>query len=267
MVKIVGQEKLLESLNKYTAETLPKTIMFLGDLGCGKHLVSAALAERLGLELLVIDESIDHEQLVEYMFSPNPTLYVIDLVKFTEKQQNQFLKFIEEPAKTVYIALLANSEIGILPTILNRCIKFQFEPYTVEQLKQFSWQVSSDNELVYKLCKTPGQLIGLDGNILQSLYTLCDTITRKIDKTSWPNALKIATEINYKENYDKFDFNLFFNTLEYVSSEVYKKEATPLSLKVYNITNAAKKSMVNKTLAKEQFMVNFLLNLWKAATA
>ena len=39
-MNFIGQRKLLEKLNKYTRETLPKTLLFLGDEGCGKHTVN-----------------------------------------------------------------------------------------------------------------------------------------------------------------------------------------------------------------------------------
>ena len=89
-----------------------------------------------------ISEKITQEKLVEYQQDINKKLYLIDLNDFTEKQQNYFLKLIEEPSLNVYIALIAESEIGILDTILNRCIKYRLEPYTKAQLQQMSVSVS-----------------------------------------------------------------------------------------------------------------------------
>ena len=95
MIKTTGQEKLLEQLNKYTLATLPKTLLFLGDKGCGKHTFINNLCERLSLDKHIITTKITPEQLIEFSQRPVPTAYIIDLTDFTEKQQNQFLKFIE----------------------------------------------------------------------------------------------------------------------------------------------------------------------------
>ena len=74
------------------------------------------------------------------LYELHQSIYLIDLNDFTEKQQNQFLKLIEEPSVNVYIALIAESEIGILDTILNRCIKYRLEPYTKAQLQEICLQ-------------------------------------------------------------------------------------------------------------------------------
>ena len=53
-MEFVGQEKLINTLNSYTLDSLPKTMMFLGESGCGKHTLAQTLAEKLGLTILKI---------------------------------------------------------------------------------------------------------------------------------------------------------------------------------------------------------------------
>jgi DNA polymerase III gamma/tau subunit len=136
---IIGQANLLKKLDSFDTNTLPRAILLIGEEGCGKKTVSRYLASKLNLKLVDIKEKIEPEQLVNYQYCLNKTLFVIDLRNFLTKEgknQNNFLKFIEEPGKNAYIMLLANSEVGILPTILNRCAKFYFESYTIEDLKK-----------------------------------------------------------------------------------------------------------------------------------
>ena len=126
---VIGQTKLLSKIeNYYVTKRLPKTMMFIGPSGCGKHVFADYIVDKFDLDYVEISENISVQELDEYLHSTIDTLYVIDLNKFTEKQQNQFLKFIEEPSKSVYVLLMASSEAGILNTILNRCIKHTFEP-------------------------------------------------------------------------------------------------------------------------------------------
>ncbi len=130
MVNVIGQPKLMSTINSYTIQTLPKSLMFVGPTGCGKHTLAKYIANKFELDFIEIDEKISSVDLEDFLYSTLDTVYLIDLNKFSEKQQNQFLKFIEEPTKSVYVILITNSEVNVLNTILNRCIKFSFEPYT-----------------------------------------------------------------------------------------------------------------------------------------
>ena len=125
---VIGQTKLLSKIeNYYATKRLPKTMMFLGPSGCGKHVFADYIVDKFDLDYVEISENVSVQELDEYLHSTIDTLYVIDLNKFTEKEQNKVLKFIEEPSKSVYVLLIANSEAGVLNTILNRCIVYLFE--------------------------------------------------------------------------------------------------------------------------------------------
>ena len=275
MLPIIGQEKLKKQLDSYTLQTLPKTILFLGPEGCGKATFAHYLAEKLGLDLVEIDNSITHEQLVEYSQDVRLRLYLIKLSNFVEKQQNQFLKFIEEPSSTAYIILTADSERGILPTILNRCITFYFEPYTVDQLKQFEWltdffKATKDDNLIYSIYNTPGQLLDLAPklDIIDETYKFCELIVTKIHAAPYANTmsiinkLKCKDEIKKEQDLSKFEINSFLKILEFVAFNNYKETKSDLSFKIYLYTNSFKQNMFNKTLNKEACMLNFLNGLW-----
>lgn len=262
-MKIVGQTKLLEKLNNYTLITLPKTLLFLGEDGCGKHTMINYITEKIGLDLVELTDKITAEQLTEFTYKTTPTAYLINLTNFDEKKQNQFLKFIEEPGEYIFIMLIANSEMGILPTILNRCVKYKLEPYSKEELQEISGS-AFDNEWVYKICKTPGQITALNLQTFTDMCQLCNTIITKIKTASYANTLTIATKINYKEDYNKFDFDLFFNALEFIAFETFKETNNEDSFKVYQITNQFKQARLNKAISKETFVLNFLTQLWEA---
>lgn len=262
---LIGQNKLLEKLNTYSLDTLPKSILFLGPTGSGRKTIIKNLADRLNLELVSISEKITQEKLVEYQQDINKKLYLIDLNDFTEKQQNYFLKLIEEPSLNVYIALIAESEIGILDTILNRCIKYRLEPYTKVQLQEFEWTTNGKvTDLVYAVAKTPGTIINIDVNMVDGLYTLCKNIVDKLIYATVSNTVSISNRINYKEEYDKYDFKMFFNMLQYCAFEKYLNEQSELALKVYLFTSNYIKDLYVKSLNKENFVINFLIELKEA---
>lgn len=262
-MNIIGQNKLLSKIDTYyTMKSLPKTMMFLGPSGCGKHLVAKYAAETFKLDYVEINENVSASDLDDYLYSTIDTLYVINLNEFTEKQHNTFLKFIEEPSKSVYVILTATSEAGILPTILNRCIKYNFEPYTKEQIEQIT--NTTVNDLAFKIFQTPGKLLNLTEQSFNDVIGLANTVVHSISRATYPNALVIATKINYKDLYNKIDFDLFLDAVEYLALEDYKNNANPQSFIVFQITNKFKQYATQQRLIKEVLMINYITTLWEA---
>lgn len=259
-MNIIGQTKLLSKIN--AMEYLPKTLMFLGPTGCGKHKIAKYVAEKFNLDFVEIEESVSAQDLEDYMHSTIAALYLINLNKFSEKQQNQFLKFIEEPSKSVYIILIANSEAGILDTILNRSIKYHLEPYTKKEIEQIT--NTTVNDLAFKIFQTPGKLLNLTEQSFHEVLNLADTVVHSINRTTYPNALVVSTKINYKDLYNKIDFDLFFDAVEYLALEDYVNNKTEQSLTVFKTTNQFKQYATQQNLIKEILMINYLTTLWEA---
>lgn len=263
MTPMIGQHKLISELNVYTTETLPQAIMLLGPKGCGKHTLAANLAERLEIELLNVDPSIEPDELLEYQLWPNMRLYVLDFTDLLEKQQNKFLKFLEEYRENVRIVVLANSEVGILSTVLSRCVRFNFEPYTIEELSKLDWMSRVPAEsLVYKICRTPGQLKLADQKVVNNLYSFCLELVSK--NMSYNQFMSQLTNINFAENYNKFDFENFFDMMSYVTLELYTKVNNIYYFNFYMITQRyiSTLSIINKP-NREQYMFNYFSALWK----
>lgn len=262
-MNIIGQTKLLSRIaTYYSMEYLPKTLMFIGPTGCGKHTIARYVAEEFKLDFVEIEESISAQDLEDYTHKTIDTLYLINLNKFTEKQQNQFLRWSEEPSKSVYIVFIANSEAGILNTILNRSIKYHLEPYTKKEIEQIT--NTTVNDLAFKIFQTPGKLLNQTDKSFQDILTLTGTVVHNIDKASYPNALIVSTKINYKDLYNKIDFDLFFDAVEYLALEDYKNTGNNQSLTVFKTTNQFKQYATQQNLIKEILMINYLTALWEA---
>jgi replication-associated recombination protein RarA len=259
---VIGQTKLLSKIeNYYTTKRLPKTMMFIGPSGCGKHVFADYIVDKFSLDYVEISENVSVQELDEYLHRTIDTLYVIDLNKFTEKQQNQFLKFIEEPSKSVYVLLLASSEAGILNTILYRCIKHNFEPYTKGQIEQIT--NTSVNDLAFKIFQTPGKLLNLTDESFNNLLIAADKVVRDTSMQHYATSLVTATKVNYKDLYNKLDFDLFLDTIEYLALEDFKN-GNQQSLTVFKVTNQFKQYATQQRLIKEILMFNYLTTLWEA---
>lgn len=264
MDQIIGQNELVTKLKSYSFQNMPKTLLFLGENGSGKHFISKCFAQHLGVELEEINSQTTAEQLIEIYQSSLPKVYLLDLSTIAEKQQHKYLKFIEEPASNMRIILIAESEIGILPTILNRCIKYNLADYTVEQLRQFSWASQIENELAFKLCNTPGQLLTLSNTEnLESLQEICNEIVINISKMPYSHCLSYSCKINCKEDYNKFDFDLFIKMLIYVAYDNFINSKVEEAFVIYSYLVQRKQLLINKTLAKEAFLISSLDELWR----
>lgn len=249
-------------IDSYTIQTMPKTLLFIGATGCGKHTIAHYLSEKLDLEYSEIENNVTAADIENFLYGTVNTLYVIDLTKFSEKQQNQFLKFIEEPTKSVYIVLTANSEAGILNTILNRCTKHIFEEYTKQEVGQIINAAVDD--LAFTIFKTPGKLFNLSQDSLNNVLDLANNVVFNIATYTYPRTLAIATKINYKDLYNKVDLNLFFDAVSYIAFEDYKTNSTKNSLTVFLITNQFKHYITQQNIIKETLMLNYLTMLWEA---
>jgi len=262
MKEIIGQNKIVSQINQLTLDNLPKTLMLIGPDGSGKHLIADTIAEKFELEVIELVEKVDPEDLIEYRQLSMPRLFIIDLGLFTERQQNQLLKFIEEPPTASYIVLLTESTVGLLDTVLNRCTKWTLEPYSKEEIIAITHTVLR-NDLVFEVVKAPGQLLNISEKIIEQTINLCDKIIKNIDKAGYADALSLSGFINYKEDFDKPDFYFFFNVLELLAFKEFMKTQSDLSFTVYQITNEYKQKLITKTISKEPFMLNFLTKLWK----
>ena len=263
MSQPIGQTRLLNILNKYTALTLPKTLLFIGDKGCGKKTFAKYFADKFQFDFVEIEESVKAEDIQDFTYSTINTVYLVNLDNFTEKQQQAFLKFIEEPTKTVYTILTTSAEATVLPTILNRCIKYHFDPYTLEELKEITGSTVISTEAV-EIFKTPGKLMNLTDASFKAISDLADKLVKNIHLANYANTLSISTKINYKDLYNKVDFYLFFDVVEYFAFEDFKNNSTPQSLTVFKITNQFKQLARKQNLIKETLMLNYLTTLWEA---
>lgn len=270
MNTIIGQTRLVAQVLNYTFETMPSTLLLLGEAGCGKTYITQKLAKQLGLDIVVLNSQTTAEELLAYSQAAVPALYHLDLSQTTEKAQNKFLKFIEEPPSTIKVILEAESECGILPTILNRCNKIVFDPYTVEELQSFSWAPKSADPLFYRFCNTPGKLneIGTAENFIE-LVNYCKYIIARLPAMNilqYAEGIAISLPLQVRKNKtSKFDCDLFLKVLAYIAFEEYKQTKSEVSFNIYRLTINQRQKLLNKTYSKNTFILNFFNQLWEVS--
>lgn len=251
---MIGQIELLNQLNTYTIDTLPHSILVIGEEGGGKKTFINQLANQFNLELIDLTKNITAEDCLDICLNANKCAYTIDCDKINKLYK--ILKILEEPSLNAYFILYTTNEDYLESTILDRCVKFKFKPYTSNELKTFSSKTLSDK--AYLIARTPGQLLRLDDTKINSIIPLVDNIVQNIHKASIANALTISKKFNYKaEDYDGIDIDLFLNYLEYSISR-----NNPLLIS--SIINY-KKDLLNKKLDRKSVMESFIIDLWERA--
>ena len=259
---MIGQESIKSKLLNFSNVTsLPNSMLFIGDIGCGKHTLASELANHYGLPLLDITTKVSHESIEEIYLSPLHAFYLINVDEISERQQNALLKFVEEPLLNSHIILLTTSKRKTLDTIVNRCVSYEFKPYSKEELTQFIKE--GDVDEILSLCTTPGQIINLNVKALEGIHTLCDKMIKFMGTVNYPNALVIAQKINYKDEYDKYDFNIFLNCYKQHLLNDYLNTNSKLSFDLYNIVVEESKLLEISNINKGYFMECLLTKIWE----
>ena len=256
---IIGQQNLLNKLNQYTINTLPDALLFIGEPGCGKHTIAKYLADRLEIDYEEVPKDFSIEDLINYQQEVILKLCIIDIDEYTVAKQNLFLKLLEEAPQNIFFVVLTTSEFNVLPTIINRTVKYYFESYSELELQEIGIKV--DNNLIYKICNTPGQLIELNQKQFEITNSLAEAFLLKANSMAISEFLGYALKFNYKEDYDKLDLILFCKLLAYYAYDYYIKTQLEYYYKIYIQATQFLSKLLYKILNKENLMYNFLLNI------
>lgn len=256
---MIGQDKLIAKLKSYSIMTLPHSLLFIGDRGCGKHTLVKELEKYFNLKALDISDSLELETIQEINVCSIARFYVIDMNKTNEKQQNVILKFLEEPSSNAYIILLTTSKSILLDTIVNRCVSFEFEPYSTNQLLQFL-PFEVDVEMLVEYCHTPGQVLSTSVDKIKEKIELCDNIINNVGKARFPNTFKITPKIiNDKDN--DYSLDIFYNILLERLQDSFIRTQNNVYKDMYNISSSALKKHLDQRLNQELIIDSLVIDL------
>lgn len=262
MTNIIGQNKLLEKINSYTIDSFPKSFILLGEKGSGRHLLVSYISNLLNLNLVDMSEHVELDFINEIYLNTTPTLYLIDLDSLFEKKQNILLKLLEEPPINAFIAIIAETKLNILNTIINRCVPFELNNYTKKELSSFITE-DMPKDLILNNIRTPGKIINLNCLNIEGMVELTQTIIDKISKANYPNTLTLVDKFNYKDEFDKYDVDMFIDFLTKEISNKYIETKDKKIYSVYILTINESKKLKDSRVNKKIFLENYLTKLWR----
>lgn len=218
---ILGQKKLVNKISNLNLDTCPRSIMLIGQEGSGRHELVQLLGEKLGLEVVDITENISLETIFQIQGNPNPSIYLINGLELTVKEENCVLKFLEEPTQNAYIVFLTEDAGLCLSTIRSRCIQWELEPYSISELKKEN--IYSDlPDYYFDIFRTPGQLDSARDLPINDMVALANKILDKIGNANLSNTLTLTRFFAFKKNNtdeNLYDIRIFLKVLLYCANK------------------------------------------------
>lgn len=246
---MIGQQNVIQKINSYSLSTLPHSMLIVGDVGSEQLEICEYIANKFNFETKDLTDNISFDTINEISTSRILELFIIDVAKITEREQNILLKLYEEPNEYTYIILLSTSDSLVLDTLKTRSYTIKLATYTRDQLSKLT-----KSQIALNVCKTPGQIEIANHTDMDKLYELVSKMVNSMVNASLPNALTISDKINFSDEYDKFDFYMFIKMFRYVllqnnMIQLYRR-LLDFDTKVWSMNS------------KKMYFDNFLLDLW-----
>lgn len=255
---VTGQEKICKLIDGATLDDFPRSLMLVGARGSGKHLLCNYISKKFNLTTVDLTDTLDLETIDELYNRVEPYLYTIRVNEISVKEENTILKFLEEPLKNSFIVLIAETDLGILQTILNRCQIWYLQNYKKEFLESF---LAGGNPYILEIAQTPGQVIELSRIDFTEIIDLADKIIDKISVASITNTLTLSNKVGFKEDPDRPSVRLFVDVLLSRIVNRCKVVCDERLYQAYSLTNELQKSLKIKNLDYKALFEKYLIDL------
>ena len=214
-IAVSGQGKLVKLVRSFSFETFPSAVLLTGPRGCGKHLLSRYIAEYLDVPIEELDNKLNQDEVLRIIDNVDPCVYVVDLDNALPKTQNTLLKLLEEPPATAKFVCLCSTSEHVLPTLMNRCTRWFFEPYSAAALELFISHENTDKKAVLlSIADTPGQILKWQDCDLDTTVSFMDSVLDNIERASYTSVFRIPDKIAFKKrDTDQVDLDLIVRVL------------------------------------------------------
>lgn len=252
---MVGQHKNLMTIEYWKRNNkFPRFILIVGELGSGRFTLSQEIVKHLNAQQIVLDKNIsDVRDVISSSYKIRDTFcYIIrDIDEMSVNAKNSILKVVEEPPNEAYFIMTTKDEELVLDTIKSRAFILRMQPYTQEQLENFS-----NDEIILKYCSTPGRCIDTDVSTCDDLSSLVNNILSSIKDGVGSSLIKYCRELSSKDK--DIDYGLFWSVL---CKEILHTDINIQTAFMNNIDRVELK-LKNKSINSKMLLETFLLNVY-----
>lgn len=229
---IIGQKKLLNTLDTFIQTSFPRFIILSGERGSGRRLVAEEVTKKLDATLVECETKVDAVREVialAYKVS-RPTLYLIpNADKMSLAAKNALLKVTEEPPKRAYFIITVSDLNNILTTLKSRATVLKMDEYTFmdkeEWVKENIPHYSEEEiNILLAICNNFSEMDLLCNYGVSEFYDFCCLTAEHIGSNNPANAMKIALKLKLKDDAEGYDPCLFMRTIIYIFSQWVKEE-------------------------------------------
>lgn len=276
---MIGQGKLLQSINKLIDDGFPRFVVITGQRGQGKKTLANYISHKLNYQTVKSDIKIDElRNIIELAYQQTePIIYLIpDADKMSLGAKNSLLKVIEEPPNNAYFIMTLQTIDNTLPTIKSRCIELRMDNYSDEELNKFVDMINPNIDNLERIILTDigenyYEIDTLNRYGANQFYEYVQKVVNNIYKVSGANSFKLAEKINLKDDDSKYDLELFLRTfkiicmdniLQIIDLDEYKEE-----FKNYAMSIDATRDIIDQLsitgINKQSLMDIWILNVRK----
>lgn len=215
---MIGQKNNLEKIFSWRMNrSTPRFIIITGDKGSGRLTLSKHIAKNINATPVIVDDKIDSvRETIQNAYNVSDTMCYIfrNADRMSMQAQNALLKVVEEPPNNAYFIITLLSPDNTLETIRSRGTLLQIEPYSKEELRNFT---TNENMLMY--LNNPGEIKEWEGKDFDSVVDFCKDVVEGLPEVTDGNALKITQRLKFKEDDDGIEPVLFLRICERIILE------------------------------------------------
>ena len=260
---MIGQKELREQFENFN--NLPKTVLFIGNIGSGRKTFAYWVAHRNKMPIVVVESNAESIRELSAVRVDKPTAYVIaDIEQLSVAAQNSLLKILEETPDNMYFMLTALQEDLVLPTITSRCFVYRMCNYSRQELSDYIDQNYNAKEgelnIILDICTCPGEINSLMTYDIAEFMNYVQLVYDNIAKVSGANSFKIGSKVNMSDDTKKYDLGLFWRAFMCLCM----KEISIKNISAVRITSDYYADLRIKGLNKQIGFYNWSLDIRKA---